>query len=173
MLVQNSMKHQPEFDLAEARRFYMESGWGDEPDPGEITSPYDLFAVETLRDRWNSRIGQSIPTDVFVFGKGQPPRPDCTHIGGDPYWPLGRDWPTDESGKPYLFFSQINFTDSKDLVGELPGDLLLIFIGDELEWYFHPMEVQFEWVNLGSRVQTKFARSLIASTGGPFFGATR
>jgi len=125
MLVRDSKKHQPEFDMAEAQRFYTESGWGDEPDPGEITSPYDLFAVELLRDRWNSHVGQSVPTDVFVFGKGQPPRPECTHIGGDPFWPLGREWPTDASGKPYLFFGQINFADSKDLVGELPGDLLL------------------------------------------------
>jgi hypothetical protein len=171
MLVRDSKKHQPEFDIGEARRVYTEGGWADEPEAGFITSPYDLFAVETLRDRWNSRVRQSVPTDVFVFGKGQPPRPDCTHIGGDPFWPVGREWPTDASRKPYLFFGQINFADSKDLVGDLPGDLLLMFIGHEPDWYWMPMVLRLEWVNLGSRVQTEFDRSLIASTGGPFFGA--
>jgi len=33
------------------------------------------------------------------------------------------------------------------------------------------MQVQFEWVALGSNIQTEFDRSLIANTGGPFYGA--
>ena len=171
MLVSDSKKHQPEFDLEEARRIYSEVGDDEDIAGTHVTSPFHLFCVEALRDRFGLRVGRAVPTDVFVFGKGELPRPDCTQVGGFPYWPMGRFWPIDESGNPYRFFAQINFADSKDLVGELPGDLLLLFIGDELEWYFHPMEVQFEWVALGSNIQTEFDRSLIANTGGPFYGA--
>ncbi len=171
MFVPDSKKHQPEFDLAKAQGIYSAGGYDRELGGEWITSPHDLFSVETLRDRFDLREGRAIPADVFVFGKGEPPRPDCTHIGGRPFWPASRKWPTDEAGEPYKFFAQINFADSRDLVGKLPGDLLLLFIGDEDEWYFHPMQVQFEWVALGSRVQTEFDPSLIANTGGPFFGA--
>lgn len=171
MLVRDSKKHQPEFDLAEARRVYALGGYDKEITGQHVTSPHHLFSVETLRDRYGLRVGPTVATDVFVFGKGKPPRPECTQIGGDPFWPAGRNWPTDDGGNPYKFFAQINFADSKDLVGELPGDLLLIFIGDEEEWFFHPMQVKFEWVTLGSEIQSEFDRSLIANAGGPFYGA--
>ena len=113
-----------------------------------------------------------MPTDVFVFGKGQPPRPDCTQFGGMPFWPSGRRWPIDDRGEPYRFFGQINFADSKDLVGKLPGDLLLLFIGeDQHDWYWEPMAVHFEWVELGSRIDSDLDPELITTMGGPFFGA--
>jgi Domain of unknown function (DUF1963) len=171
MLVRDSNKHQPEFDLAEARRIYSVGGWDKKIGGEDITSPHHLFSVETLRDRLDLRLGNAIPTDVFVFGKGEPPRPDCTHIGGNPFWPSSRNWPTDGQGKPFRFFAQINFADSKDLVGDLPGDLLLLFVGERSDWYWEPMDVHFEWVSLGSQVRTNFDRSLIATTSGPFFGA--
>ncbi len=169
MLVLNSTKHQPEFDFAAAQRVYA----GDEiRRAGLITSPRDLYAVETLRDRFNHRLGPAVPTDVFVFGKGQPPRPDCTQFGGMPFWPSGRRWPIDDKGDAYRFFGQINFADSKDLVGKLPGDLLLLFIGeDQDEWYWEPMAVQFEWAELGSRIVSDLDPELITTMGGPFFGA--
>ncbi len=171
MLVPDSKKHQPEFDLANARGVYTRAGH-DKNIGGEwITSPHDLFSVETLRDRFNLRTGRAVPADVFVFGKGEPPRPDCTHIGGKPLWPVSRKWPTDRAGNPYKFFAQFNFADSTDLVGTLPGELLLLFVADEPDWYWHPMQVQFEWVALGSHFRTEFDPDLIADTSGPFFGA--
>jgi hypothetical protein len=42
--------------------------------------------------------------------------------------------------------AQFNFTNSRDLVGELPGDLLLIF-GDDFDGPIEPLH--FEWQNLG------------------------
>ena len=171
MLVRDSKKHQPEFDLAEASRVYSSHGLDKQLDAGNITSPYDLFAVETLRDRLDIRTGRATPTDVFVFGKGEPPQRDCTQIGGNPSWPATRKWPTGADGKPYRFFAQINFADSKDLLSDLPGDLLLIFISDAEDWYWEPMQVHFEWVALGSHANNQIDPSLIAQTGGPFFGA--
>jgi hypothetical protein len=130
MLVHHSKKHQPEFDLETARQIYAGTKWEAETDPGVcLASPHHLFSVETLRERLKLRVGRAVPTDVFVFGKGEPPRPDCTLFGGVPFWPLGRKWPIDGEGKQYQFFAQINFADSKDLIDKLPGDLLLMFIG--------------------------------------------
>ena len=86
MLVLNSTKHQPEFDFAAAQRVY---AGDDVRRTTAITSPYHLYAVETLRDRFNHRLGEAVATDLFVFGKGQPPRPDCTQFGGMPFWPSG------------------------------------------------------------------------------------
>ena len=92
MLLQDSKKHQPEFDLAKAQRIYT-AGGHDRKLGGEwITSPYDLFSVETLRDRFDLRGGRAVPTDVFVFGKGEPPRARL-HT----YW-----WPALLAGRPKM-----------------------------------------------------------------------
>ncbi len=170
MLVQNSQKHQPEFDLLEARRVYREIDCAKHTGGSEITSPYHLFCVETIRDRSDLRRGREVPTDGFVFGKGEPPRRDCTQIGGKPFWPATREWPIDDAGNPYQFFAQINFADSTDFVRNLPGELLLMFVGVGDDWYFHPMQVRFEWVSLNAQPAAEFDPSLIANTGGPFFG---
>ena len=58
-----------------------------------ITSIYDLYSVETLRDRLGLRVGTQTPTDIFVFGKGEPDNPACTKVGGRPFWPRDREWP--------------------------------------------------------------------------------
>ena len=100
MLVPQSKKHQPEFDLAEARRVYAVAGIDKDIEGEAITSPHDLLSVEALRDRFALRVGRMVPADVFVFGKGEPPRPDCTQFGGKPYWPADRIWPSDERGHP-------------------------------------------------------------------------
>jgi len=42
--------------------------------------------------------------------------------------------------------AQFNFTNSKDFIGELPGDLLLVF-GDDIDGPIDPLH--FEWQNLG------------------------
>jgi hypothetical protein len=69
MLVQNSRKLHPEFDLDEASRIYA-AAQGDKDLEGEhITSPYDLYSVEVLRDRLALRVGAPVATDVFVFGR--------------------------------------------------------------------------------------------------------
>jgi hypothetical protein len=173
MLVPQSKKHQPEFDPAEAGRIYALAGIDKDIEGEAITSPHDLFSVEALRDRFALRVGRAVPADVFVFGMGEPPRPDCTQVGGKPYWPADRIWPADEHGSPYRFLAQINFADSTDLVGPLPGDLLLIFTGEEDDWYWEPMRVHFEWVPLGAPVGPEVDRSTTSFAGGPFFGAIR
>ncbi|HEY2840509.1 MAG TPA: hypothetical protein VGJ26_15235, partial [Pirellulales bacterium] len=73
MLVRGSTKFHHEFDLEEARRQF--AGMSKTLSGEQVTSPWDLYAVEALRDRHQLRIGESYPADVFVFGKGEPGDP--------------------------------------------------------------------------------------------------
>jgi hypothetical protein len=86
-------------------------------------------------------------TDVFVFGLGTPQDRRVTKVSGLPYWPKTRTWPMAKNGSPYQFLAQICFLDSRDLVGKLPGGLLLLFVpqGDE-EWLWDLDRVHFEWL---------------------------
>src|SRR5262249_3781899 len=94
----------------------------------------------------------------------------CTKVGGVPYWPKGRRWPTNSAGAPYRFVAQFNFADSRDLFSELPGDVLLLLAEDEKDWMWEPMRVRFEWLRLGLPTCPEFDESLIAEKAGPFFG---
>lgn len=110
--------------------------------PWMIVGPYVIAAQEQLRAE---RLAESqpvnqVPVDLFVFGKGEPPRRDQTKVGGLPYWPARRSWPRSESGAPLAFVAQVNFTDSRDITGYLPGDVLLVF--GEPEWVPYRMPLQ-------------------------------
>jgi hypothetical protein len=168
MLIKDSAKYHPEFDIAEARRIFAASGHDKELEGESITSPYDLFSVEELRERLGLRIGPAIPTDIFVFGKGEPEKPDCTKIGGLPYWPADRTWPKDDEGRPLRFVAQFNFTDSKDIVADLPGDVLLLLVDDGWDWADMS---HFEWVKSGRIPTSNLDPSLVTIEQGPFFGA--
>ena len=43
------------------------------------------------------------------------------------------------------FLAQFNFLDSKDLVGPLPGDVLLLFASNDEDWLSEPLH--FEWMS--------------------------
>lgn len=112
---------------------------------GEIvTSPCHICNNEHLRREAHDQFdwGPAVPVDVFIMAEGEPPDRHVTKIGGLPYRPAQMPWPTAESGTPMSFLAQIDFTDSRDLTGELPGDVLLIFTPDgndcietlHLEW---------------------------------------
>ena len=82
-----------------------------EPTGEMITSPHDMVVVELLRQEAFSRSGSSpsahsVPTDVFVFGKGEPASREVTKVGGVPYWPAARPWPASRTGKPLTFVAQ-------------------------------------------------------------------
>ena len=71
--------------------------------------------------------GRQVPTDVFIMARGEPANRAVTKIGGLPFWPTDTPWPHDPYGCPLIFMAQINLTDSTDITGPLPGDLLLLF----------------------------------------------
>jgi hypothetical protein len=87
------------------------------------------------------------PTDIFVWGSGEPSRRDVTKIAGLPYWPSDRPWPASESGVPMIFLAQFNFGDSLDIVDDLPGQLLLIFDKGEAFDALELADLHFEWID--------------------------
>src|SRR5262245_32788489 len=80
-----------------------------------ITSPRHLAVVEQLRTEClGSKYLPEVPTDVFVFARGEPANRSVTKIGGLPFWPKERSWPTGKSGQPMSFVAQFCFADSMD-----------------------------------------------------------
>ena len=86
----------------------------------------------------------AMPADVFLFHKSPPPRRDLTQIGGLPYRPRTALWPRDLDGQTMTFVAQIRFAESRDVVGPVPGDVLLVFMHPE--W---PAFVKCEWHSEG------------------------
>ncbi|MFC1757610.1 DUF1963 domain-containing protein [Planctomycetota bacterium] len=120
-----------------------------------LSGPFDLAVTEQF---WRQRRQSTgIETDVFVFARGEPDHRHVTKIGGLPYRPANEPWPTcsgapegtapdlveyfQPRGTPMSFLAQFSFVGSSDIVGNLPGDILLIFTeGDTFGTDLH-----FEW----------------------------
>lgn len=116
----------PSLDIDGLLKFYRDLRL----DVGNISSPSDLAAWEVLRKRHSINDPDSIPCDLFVWGTGTPPDRRLTRVGGVPWLPKRIPWPVID-GVVLSFLCQFDFRDSLDLVGELPGDLLLVFVADE------------------------------------------
>ena len=94
-------------------------------------------------------LGRTVPVDCFIFGLGEPERPDVTKVGGLPYRPADQKWPMFEDC-PMTFLAQFRFTESRDHIGETPGDVLLVFAKDRAIVNGDvPGTVKFEWQPLG------------------------
>jgi len=113
-----------------------------------ITSPSHLCNNERLRREMQGEYdwGEPVPVDVFVMAEGEPRDRHVTKLGGLPYRPANAPWPVARDGKPMLFLGQFNFGDSRDLVGELPGDVLLVFSDRSNEVFDRLI---FEWQPMG------------------------
>jgi hypothetical protein len=105
---------------------------------------------------------ERVPTDVFVWSRGESANRAVTKTGGLPYREAGKPWPHTSSGAPLTFVAQICFADSHDITPGLPGDILLIF-AEGKEWGYNgeggydfawgdgderDSAVHFEWANL-------------------------
>jgi|GEM_PF-2436013 len=151
------VKPHPHYDLREWRKRLLPNRDGkiDETEAqtmdGLFTgSPSALLGIEYYRRLAKAKgldLGPSVPVDQFIFGKGEPPERHLTKIHGLPYRPKTLKWPVDEFGEPLTFLMQYSFVDSRDHMGSLPGDVLLIFIKN---MYVHGcLRFEFEWQNLG------------------------
>lgn len=171
LLLPLSTKVHREFDLKSAEAIFSRTVPADDLTGELITSPYDLYAVETLRRRHQLNQGESYPTDVFVFGKGEPENPAATKLGGRPFWPADQKWPKRRDGSPCYFLAQINFADSLDLVGDIPETLLLLLTDSEKEWMWDDQRIQFVWVS--GKVTPAMDIEVPSAIGksGPFWGA--
>jgi hypothetical protein len=72
-------------------------------------------------------LGPSVPADRFVFGWGESSARYLTKVNGLPYRPAGLPWPYDRNGNAMVFLAQFCFADSHDIVGNLPGDVMVVF----------------------------------------------
>jgi len=98
----------------------------------DVIGPRDACWVLPMRELVGPYVsfGPPTPADLFLLSVGEAPIRDCTKIGGLPFWAHGRDWPRSSTGEPLPFLAQFCFRESIDIVGSLPGDLLLLF-GDK------------------------------------------
>jgi hypothetical protein len=74
-------------------------------------------------------------------------------VAGLPYRAAGLPWPLTDEGKPMTFLAQFCFVESRDLVGNPPGDVLLIFADDRHAYLpnAYDSSLRFEWHPLGLR----------------------
>ena len=134
-----------EFDITAARIAY--AGHSKKLTGQQVTSPFDLYSVERLRDNLKLQKGAAIATDVIVWGKGAPRDRRVTKISGLPFWPKTRAWPAKKEEPVFQFLAQFCFLDSKALVPKLPGDILLLFVPqDKEDWIWDNSLIHFEWV---------------------------
>jgi hypothetical protein len=87
-------------------------------------------------------------TDAVRFLPGEPAQRFVTKVGGLPYRPADLAWPRAAYRTPLTFLAQFCFRDSQDLVGRLPGDVLLLFAADEDE-VVGDGDLWYEWYPLG------------------------
>ena len=116
-----------------------------------ITGPSHLARIEQVRRRVGREhdLGPAVPTDLILWGTGEPTKPYLTKIGGLPYRPADKPWPGLDEEDPFTFFAQFCFVDSRNILpAKLPGDVMLLFFRDEesfsqaededawkIEWY--------------------------------------
>ncbi len=121
--------------------------------PTKYCSPEEVAGIEQARARFGgaAAMGEGLPTDVCVWGLGEPGNRAATKVGGVPYRPAGAAWPKRKDGAPMGLLAQFCFADSRDIV-KAPDDVLLIFApGDYLvDWDDDEQEsLVFEWRPLG------------------------
>lgn len=113
-----------------------------------IVGPHDLHVLHELRRLHHLTGPHARPTDLFVWATGEPPHRAMTKLGGVPFLPAAMAWP-ERDGTTADFCAQLNFADSRDLVPELPGDVLLVFRFHDLDHSSWSRELyDFRWVSL-------------------------
>lgn len=114
---------------------------------GLCIGPLDALNIMAERESLTAAgfdFGRRVPTDVFLFGLGEPDARESTKIGGLPFLHRGDDWPRNSAGEALPFIGQINFADSTEVLGvDLPGDVLLVFGNLPAKW--RSVETEIRW----------------------------
>jgi hypothetical protein len=117
-----------------------------------VSSPAHVAALEHFRSSLGGlRSAKAVSCDAFVWALGEPPLPHMTKVGGTPYLPRSVPWPVID-GVQATFLAQFNFADSRDLVPDVPADVLLVFLRDEQALYEEGSSgYDFYWVTVRDR----------------------
>jgi uncharacterized protein YwqG len=95
-------------------------------------SPASVVLRKALRERVQAThagaFAHLAPCDQMLLARGTALQPYHTCVNGLPYRPKEEPWPKDDSGHPMAFLAQVCFTDSRDIVGNTPGDVMLLFV---------------------------------------------
>jgi len=120
--------------------------------PGSmITSPDDLCEIELSRQRAAEThdLGEGVHSHIFLWKTGEPEKPYLTKIGGTPFRPASRAWPTNSHGDPMTFVMQFCFADSKEILPyPTPGDVMLVFMSDSEAFFGSDNDIHIEWSDL-------------------------
>lgn len=108
--------------------------------------PFDIACIEAIRDSIDFTSLTKRETDFLVLNYGRTNDRTATQMGSPPFFPASKPWPV-RDGKPMRFFIQVNFSDSKDILPELPGDILVIFVSHETQADVVD-EIHIEWFDL-------------------------
>ena len=162
MLKKDSKKVHPELDMECVENLIDLS---DQELPSTVTSASQLLAVE----RFNKQFNGGRLCDLFVFGIGEPENSHLTKIGGNPVWPKNKPWPKQEDGTPFLYFAQLNFTDSADLFDfEFPSNVAVLMV-DSPDWIWGG-ETRIEWISDDCELTSLSDVPRAFPKAGPFYG---
>ncbi|MEZ6002732.1 MAG: DUF1963 domain-containing protein [Planctomycetota bacterium] len=134
-------------DFDAVRRYFEAHGVQDRDMYESIDSVADLLDLETRRAQFGQHFGEGVPTDLLMMALGEPGNPAASKVGGRPFWPEGKPWPTLADGEPHRFLAQFHFGDSRDLVGITPGALLVLTTEDEEAWLWEPEQLHAHWLD--------------------------
>ena len=125
-----------------------EFGRLDLPPRDMVMGPVDYAMLERARSEHAILTPAAVPTDVFLLGTGEPENRATTKLGGLPYLPASRPWP-ERRGTTADFYGQLNFLDSREIVPETPGDVLLVFRFHDLDHSSWDEQLyEFIWVDV-------------------------
>ena len=92
-------------DIAHWKSFFSiphlrQTAGGKTPEASIISGPYDIAVLEQFREASYARLPEieRVPTDVFVWSRGEPDQRAVTKIGGLPYRIKEEPWPVAPSG---------------------------------------------------------------------------
>jgi Domain of unknown function (DUF1963) len=99
-----------------------------------VVGPRDACFVEEFQRKLEPHLllGEPVETDLFILAAGEPERRLATKIGGLPYWRSDRSWPTSTFGAPIPFLAQFDLSESRDLIGDVPWDVVLLFSASDV-----------------------------------------
>ncbi len=92
----------------------------------QVSGPCDVFSYEAKRSGVGGPTEDAVLVNLFLWGVGEPAHQSHTKLGGLPYMPRAVEWPA-PLGVSARFVGQLSFVDSRELVPDLPGDVLLVF----------------------------------------------